>query len=1841
MRRPYLILLVLVLFCAFCYTAGFGESVVSARITISKADYVIAVRDGYTTVSPTVEAGYFYPGSVGAPMLPAKLASFIVDTRTTAATVQILATYTDIQLDAPLRPKQRPVAGDEIFEFTQPDAAIYGIDSFYPSALHGRPEISTRRGIKKVSFYAHQFAYNPISRVLRIATEMTITVTCKIDGDPTTAPERHFSSFYAEERARTLNPQAEFFPNLSPVGRTLLEAPIDGKAPLSPVDANDVDYLIITSPDLVSSFTELRDWKTRIGYPAEIISTSTIYANYTGVDNQAKIRACIKDYYDNKGTRFVLLGGDSPVVPDRDTYIYVIPSVQYTDMPCDFYYACLDGTWDGDGDGVYGETDDNCDYDPEVHVGRLPIRNATQALAAISKIMAYEKNPPTSNFARNIMFSGMKLWNTGVGADLGYPYNPSDAEVKGDIIYNDSIGTYWAHAATNPADKFYDTKTSWDTTTNGDYPLTAANLKTKFAEKSYNYLMMLTHGNYTVWSMESGGFWTSDAAAMTNTSPVIIYTIACLANGFDAAEPCLSEAFIRNPNGGAVAYMGCSREGWGTSDFQIWEGVSESWSRRFFTYVFDGSENMLGTAFTAHRAYYGLAAKDDAYVRHLFYGVNLMGDPAMMLLTDDPATLSVTTPYSVTTEQTTVTIDVGVVGAMVCLYREPDIYAYGLTGSDGKFNATIDAATNGKVDFVVTAQNYLPYYGSIYLNAPPVITTQSSVYNVFEDDRVTFTLTATDPDLNDTVKLTHTGMPVNAVWNDVTGQFSWIPNRLEAGQYVITYTATDDFADVFGEGANGVTVYTIRINVANVNTAPSFDKSTPTYTVNENEMLTFAVQYTDPDSDDTVLLTSSELPHGASMDYGTGAFSWKPNFLQAGNYLLTFTATDNASLKYGSTVNGFDNFAVMIVVQNVNRPPAIDPIDDIVVNEEQTIDFTATWADPDTDDTLTVSISNAPQGSNFNPATGRFMWTPTKFQEGTYVDITISVNDGHTTITEIFSITVNDPLPPKVIRAESYDTDGNGAIDKVTLFFDEIVIPQTGFIPNHFTIAGISAASYSYLPLFEVDLLFDPQPFGTGVMTLDYQSLAESLVYDSVLNKLETFSIEIEDHAAPVIIAVDVYDENGNGHPERIVFTFSEPLAPSASAIDGWMIIDSSGSVDLLGDYTGITLVHDGATLTFLLSDDKGAPGMPFYRYTEANIKDAAGNIATYNSNTAPAITTWRTLTVVPSMVYLECSPVDPNQPIETLSYLWLQLDGPEVLQIRNGSTQRGEVVVKTAGTYIFIIGVTDAFGDAAYDQLSVTVTNAAPIADAGTTVYINRSITPTSFLDGSASFDPNGSGLTYSWNAPAVLNLSSTAVMSPAIAPNVDGIFTAILTVNDPEKLSSSASVTVVVFSDDNTPPRANAGPDQQGIVGKPTYLDGRASTDADGDSLSYVWTRVSGPTAPLANAGAAACIFTPSAPGVYVFSLTVNDGKVDGMADTVTVSVTTNGTNNPPSANAGGDRTVAFAPKIELNGLASSDADGDPLTYAWTLLKGATTIVNPTTATPHFIPFRPGIFRIQLVVYDGKDFSLPAVITIVVSDVNASPPIVSIGYIAVPDTAVIPTTLYLTNDSTDPDGDPLTYRWELIAGAFSAFDATAQEPEFTPVLPVLHTFRCYVSDGLFTSYADISIAVRADGAKFPEAHANRDKNAFVGYSTNLDHDNSQRWLGGEVLWVQLSGPTTVRLTSYNTRLTSFIPPVEGVYSFAMYITNGDTWSVADSVNVTATKGHPRVKSGCFIASAAFADASAIAVERLCQIRDLSVETSSVGGSLTSLYYMLSPEPANGIAVSASIRALVREFLK
>lgn len=84
---------------------------------------------------------------------------------------------------------------------------------------------------------------------------------------------------------------------------------------------------------------------------------------------------------------------------------------------------------------------------------------------------------------------------------------------------------------------------------------------------------------------------------------------------------------------------------------------------------------------------------------------------------------------------------------------------------------------------------------------------------------------------------------------------------------------------------------------------------------------------------------------------------------------------------------------------------------------------------------------------------------------------------------------------------------------------------------------------------------------------------------------------------------------------------------------------------------------------------------------------------------------------------------------------------------------------------------------------------------------------------------------------------------------------------------------------------------------------------------------------------------------------------------------------TNNPPVAKAGPDQLAGEGDVVQLDGSASSDPDGDPITYGWAMSSkpagSLAALAGTSTAFPTFYADKAGTYVIELKVHDGTELS------------------------------------------------------------------------------------------------------------------------------------------------------------------------------------------------------------------------------------------------------------------------------
>ncbi len=203
---------------------------------------------------------------------------------------------------------------------------------------------------------------------------------------------------------------------------------------------------------------------------------------------------------------------------------------------------------------------------------------------------------------------------------------------------------------------------------------------------------------------------------------------------------------------------------------------------------------------------------------------------------------------------------------------------------------------------------------------------------------------------------------------------------------------------------------------------------------------------------------------------------------------------------------------------------------------------------------------------------------------------------------------------------------------------------------------------------------------------------------------------------------------------------------------------------------------------------------------------------------------------------------------------------------------------------------------------------------------------------------------------------------------------------------------------------------------------FDGSNSVDPNGDVLAFAWDFGDGNTATGATVS-----HTYTTAGVYTATLTVDDGN--GNSSTESVIITVLEPNIAPEASFTASPTSGDVPlTVSFDASASSDANNDPLTFAWDFGDGT----SASGVAPSHTFSLAGTFLVTLTVNDGRGGTGIDTLSITVNAVPNDPPI---AVVSVSDT-LGETPFVVSFDgsaSTDPDNDILTYTWDFGDGATS----------------------------------------------------------------------------------------------------------------------------------------------------------------------------------------------------------------
>jgi predicted esterase len=376
---------------------------------------------------------------------------------------------------------------------------------------------------------------------------------------------------------------------------------------------------------------------------------------------------------------------------------------------------------------------------------------------------------------------------------------------------------------------------------------------------------------------------------------------------------------------------------------------------------------------------------------------------------------------------------------------------------------------------------------------------------------------------------------------------------------------------------------------------------------------------------------------------------------------------------------------------------------------------------------------------------------------------------------------------------------------------------------------------------------------------------------------------------------------NGSGSTDSdgtiTSYSWTQVSGPSAAAITAASSATTTATGLIAGTYV----------FQLTVTDNSGGT-------SSAKVTVAVSAASIVSTNKAPIANAGNNFTTTNNYAYLSGgASYDPDGSIAT--WAWSQVSGPSTATMLAGNTMFPTVKDLMGGVYVFQLTVTDNQGATASSTVSLTVgTNKPPVASAGGNFNVQLP-QGTVTLDGSLSYDPDGTITTYAWtkvSGPTGGTMATPAGKTTQLTGLIAGTYVYQLTVTDNGGLSATAQVTVTVLAaiTNNKPPYCNAG-NNFTSSNNYVYLSGGASYDPDGKIVNWAWTEVSGPnTASVLGANTMFPTVQGLIAGTYVFNLVVTDdmGATASSQVSFTISSTVSGAAVAPTANVVGADSKAL---------------------------------------------------------------------------------------------------------------------------------------------------------------------------------------------------------------------------------------------------------------------------------------------------------------------------------------------
>jgi len=525
----------------------------------------------------------------GAPDLPMAPIPAIIGDQAEMTVNVVKANYVDIENIevAPSKGNFSRQINPEDVPYTYGE--MYSQNAFWPAAQATLEAPYIMRDLRGQNIMVRPFAYNPVTKTLRVYTSMTIAMTKVSDNGENQKVAR---------RGATVKVAPEFEASYE-------HRFINYKENSRYSWIEDRGEMLVVCPDqYMNAMQPLVDWKNQSGRPTTMVSVTA-----AGGNNADAIKSYISNIYNDPSRNlvYVLLVGDyNDITPHPFQYNDGQSSTNYSDI----WFGMMEGT----------------DYYEEVFVGRFSAQSEAQVTTQVNKVIYYERD----------MQEGMTWVDKGLGigaVGAGSGHNGED-----DYQHIDFLRDTLLHYT-------YTGVTDLHQGGQGAANATAAGISNTIND-GVSIINYCNHGSVTSWGVCNYSNSNVNALINDNKLPFVI-SVACLNGKF--VSDCFGEAWLRATNNttgaptGAIGGMfSWISQPWIPPMYGQDEMVDilTEWRHTNQFYHTMGGVALNGAMYVLDKG----SSADYQATQHAWI---LFGDPSLMLRTANPTSMNVTTNPSV------------------------------------------------------------------------------------------------------------------------------------------------------------------------------------------------------------------------------------------------------------------------------------------------------------------------------------------------------------------------------------------------------------------------------------------------------------------------------------------------------------------------------------------------------------------------------------------------------------------------------------------------------------------------------------------------------------------------------------------------------------------------------------------------------------------------------------------------------------------------------------------------------------------------------------------------------------------------------------------------------------------------------------------------------------------------------------------------------------------------------------------------------------------------------------------------------------------------------------------